>query len=74
MKNLWYAYVSWGSDPTPARGPFRSAEEANAAMERFHCRHGHMSDTWLESGSVRLAGPFATRKAAREADISRPNW
>lgn len=70
MKDHYYTFVRFGSDPMPARGPFKSIEEAEEAMERFRYRHGHLAGTWVASGSVRLVGPFATRKAAREADIS----
>jgi hypothetical protein len=69
-KNTWYTFVSFGSDPMPARGPFRSIEEADAAMENFQARHGHLAGTWLASGSVRMVGPYPTRAKALAADIS----
>jgi len=68
--NTWYTYVRFGSDPMPARGPFRSIEEADAAMENFQARYGHLAGTYLASGSVRLVGPYATRAKALDADIS----
>ena len=66
----WYTIASFGSDPAPAQGPFRSAEEADAAVERFRARHGHLAGTWLAAGSVRILGPFKTRREAQNADIS----
>jgi hypothetical protein len=70
MEKKYYAYVRSGSDPMPARGPFRSFEEADAAMERFKERYGHLASHYLASGNVRLVGPYATRAAALDADIS----
>jgi hypothetical protein len=49
---------------------FRTIEEADAAMENFQARYGHLAGTYLASGSVRLVGPFATRAKALDADIS----
>ena len=69
-KSTWFTYVRFGSDPMPARGPFRSIEEADTAMENFQGRYGHLAGTYLASGSVRLVGPFATRAKALNADIS----
>lgn len=68
--STWYTYVRFGSDPMPARGPFRSIEEADVAMENFRGRYGHLAGTYLTSGSVRLSGPYATRAKALAADIS----
>jgi hypothetical protein len=73
MKDGWYTFVSWGSDPTPARGPFRSIEDADAAMDRFILRHGYKAGTWLKSGNVAMAGPYPTRLKALAADISHNN-
>ena len=66
----WYTYVRAGLNPMPAKGPFSSIEEADAAMERFTFREGYRAGTYLASGSVRLVGPFATRAEALDADIS----
>lgn len=54
----------------PARGPFRSIEEADVAMENFQGRYGHLAGTHLASGSVRLVGPYGSRAKALAADIS----
>ena len=66
----WFTYVKFGSAPGPAVGPFNSIADAESAMDRFLARHGYLAGTYLASGSIRLVGPFATRKAARNADIS----
>ncbi len=71
MKNEnWYTFVRFGSDPMPARGPFKSVEEADEAMEAFRFRYGHLAASYLASGSVRMVGPFPSRAKARNADIS----
>jgi hypothetical protein len=66
----WYTWVKWGSDPAPARGPFRSIDEAASALFVFWDRHGHLASLWLESGNVALAGPFPSRVIALRADAS----
>jgi hypothetical protein len=67
---MWYAIVSFGSSPAPAKGPFASVEKAEDAVSRFRSRHGSLAGTYLAAGSTRIVGPFASRAAAREADIS----
>lgn len=63
-KATWYTFVRFGSDPMPAKGPFKSIEEAETAMESFRERYGHLAGTYLASGSVRLVGPYPTRAKA----------
>ena len=66
----WYTIVHAGSDPQPAKGPFKSVREAEAAMGRFQDRHGYMAGTYLAAGSTRIVGPYETRREALQADIS----
>lgn len=68
-EKTYYTFVCFGSGPMPARGPFRSLEEADEAMARFQSRHGYVAGTYLASGSVRLVGPYPTRAKALVADI-----
>lgn len=70
QKREWFTPVGCGSGPKPARGPFTSTEAALAAVERFRQRYGQHADTYLRSGSVRIAGPYPTRAKAAKADIS----
>jgi hypothetical protein len=65
----WFTYVGCGTNPMPARGPFKTLPEARAAMVRFQERYGHMAGTYLTAGSVHLIAT-KTRQAARKADIS----
>ncbi len=69
-KGTWYTFVVWGSGPAPARGPHPSEEAALEALRRFNRRHGADAGTYAAAGSVRLAGPFKTRREAKEADVS----
>ena len=66
----WYTIVQAGGDPRPAKGPFKSVQEAEAAFGRFQDRHGYMAGTYLAAGSTRLVGPYRTRREALQADIS----
>ena len=65
----WYAWVSFGANPSPAKGPFKTVDEAKVALERFRERYGALAGTYEEVGSVRL-NEYPARAAAREADIS----
>lgn len=66
----WYTFVLFGGGPCPARGPHKTIEAAEEAVRRFRIRHGHEAGTHLAAGSVRMVGPFGSRRAAQEADIS----
>lgn len=68
----WYTTVSFGSGPyaMPPRGPWRSIAEAEDAIERWEDRVAHLAGTIRAAHSVRLVGPYRTRHAARQADIS----
>ena len=69
----WYVILKAGSHPAPARGPHRSLDEAREAWDRFFVRHGSMAGSYVNAGSVRIAGPFRTRREAAAADISIPH-
>jgi len=68
----WYTIVTDGgaTNPTPARGPWKSYEDADAAILAFRERHGHLAGTYLAATNARIVGPYRTRRAALEADIS----
>ena len=66
----WWTILTFGSDPCPARGPFRSLADARAAVRRFRQREGALAGTWLAASSARIVGPFQTRAAAKRADVS----
>lgn len=68
----WFAIVTFGGayNPTPAKGPFRSVDEALGAVERFRQRHGANAGTYLAATSARIVGPCPTRRAAQGTDIS----
>ena len=65
----WYAWVHCGMNPTPAKGPFQSVEEARKALERFRERYGSRAGTYEAAGSIRL-NEYPTRAKARDGDIS----
>ena len=69
----WYVILKAGSHPAPARGPHRSLDEAQEAWNRFFERYGGMAGSYIAAGSVRIAGPFRTRREAAAADISIPH-
>ncbi|CAN5873516.1 hypothetical protein BH23ACT5_BH23ACT5_09830 [soil metagenome] len=56
--------------PLPPRGPWPGMDEADAAIDRYRRRAGSRAGTALAGTSARLAGPYASRAAARQADIS----
>ena len=68
-KTVWYAIVHAGSDPAPARGPYRNPDEVDAALGRFRDRYGAMAGTYEAAGSVGVR-QYATRDDARNADVS----
>ena len=65
----WYAWVRFGGNPSPAKGPFKTVEEAKAALERFRERYGALAGTYEAAGSIRL-NEYPTRAKARDGDIS----
>jgi hypothetical protein len=66
----WWTWVHFGSDPSPARGPFKSLAEAEEAGNRFSQRYGSLAGTYCAAGSHRIVGPYRTRREALAADIS----
>lgn len=66
----WFAVVSVGTKYKGPRGPFRSREEADEAVRRWSAREGYLGGSILAAASVRVYGPYATRRAAKRADIS----
>ena len=65
----WRAWVRFGSNPSPAKGPFKTIEEARGALERFREKYGAEAGTYERAGSIRL-NEYPTRAAARGGDIS----
>jgi hypothetical protein len=70
----WWTTVTFGTaylpGPTPPAGPWRSREEAEEAVARWRRRLGYRAGTYEAASNLRIVGPFRTRAAAREADIS----
>ena len=75
-KNGWYTTVSSGGGLVTAyrcdwpRGPWRSKEEATAALNRWRERKGALAGTIEAAHNVQIVGPFPTREIARSVDIS----
>jgi hypothetical protein len=65
----WYTIVSFGGGSQP-RGPWHSEDAAHEAMDRWYRRRGHYAGTEVAAHSIRVVGPFCTRRAAQETDIS----
>ena len=72
MGNEWYTILTCGGayNPTPARGPWKTVEEAEQAVDNFRGRRGWKAGTLLATTNARIAGPFASRREALAADIS----
>jgi hypothetical protein len=70
--STWYTILTYSGayNPTPARGPHPSLEDANEAVEAFKLEHGSMANHYLRATAARIAGPFATEEEAEAADIS----
>jgi len=64
----WYAWVRFGGNPSPAKGPFKTVEEARKALERFRGRYGALAGTYERSGRITLK-IYVSRESARNADI-----
>lgn len=65
----WWTTVGFGGTPTP-RGPWHSRADAEDAVARWEERTGSEAGTLLAAHSVRIQGPYSTRAAARDGDIS----
>ena len=68
----WYTTVRFGSGPypMPPRGPWKSLDEAHAAMDRWRARVGSLAGTIIAAHHIEIVGPYKSRRAARAADIS----
>lgn len=70
----WYTTVSFGTlfyeGPHIPHGPWKSLDEAQAALKRWSDRSGWLAGTYLNAHNIRIAGPYRTREEARNADIS----
>jgi hypothetical protein len=75
---MWYTTMSQGGASVTAyptdwpRGPWRSAEEGEAALRRWAERRGvtALLGTIRAAHAIRIVGPFPSRRVARAADIS----
>lgn len=75
---MWYTTVSSGGAMVTAyptdwpRGPWRSAEEGEDAIEHWARRREveALLGTIRAAHNLRVVGPFPTREIARQADIS----
>jgi hypothetical protein len=70
MNNGWYAILTWGSSYDGPCGPWKSEADAEASLGRWRYRKGAEAGSIEAASSLRIAGPFPTRDAARSADIS----
>lgn len=65
----WYGLVFHGGaasqTPRPAKGPFKSEKEAEAAIQRFKAKYTHMAGEYL-TVSCPVLYKYETRKDARE--------
>lgn len=72
----WYAifYAGWGDQP--ARGPFRSLADAEAAWRRWYDRQPQRTHdnagSRADAGDARITGPYRTRREARLPDVNDP--
>lgn len=68
---IWYSIVGIDQRPKPAKGPHRSLAEALAAIVRFRNLSvpGHYLNC-IPPGTLRIVGPFPTRKLAHQADFN----
>ena len=65
----WFAFCAWGAGSVPTPRVVTSVAEADSAASRW--RDSCASKRGAPAAAdVRLLGPFATRREAREADIS----
>lgn len=64
----WYASVGFGGNPAP-RGPWRTAEQARDALNRWARRQGPGTTVLIAAHTLRV-NCYETREAARSADIS----
>ena len=64
----WWVFLTFGFWDGLKRGPFKSREKALESLKPWKRKSGFNS---LAAGfTLRLAGPFRTRKEALEANIS----
>ena len=72
----WYTILTYGGRGVAEcgrsipSGPWRSREDTLAAFHGWYERAGQHAGTVCAAPAVRLAGPYSTRRAARDADIS----
>ena len=74
----WYTILASGEAahtqyPPLPHGPWRGADDARAALNRWRDRLGPHADEGIQAMSVRVAGPFCTRETARRSDITDGN-
>lgn len=71
-KYEWFAIVDfgYGACPSAPRGPWRFANEAFAALDRHVDRLDSEGGSYLAATNARVVGPYASRAAARDADIA----
>lgn len=72
---IWYAIVAFGDPESTVRarlprGPFASVDGAREALSRWRARAGWLAGTAEAAHSIRVVGPYATRREARAADVA----
>lgn len=66
----WFTVVSFGGNSGAPSGPWHGEEAAREALGRWQDRMGSEAGTAIAAHSIRIVGPFCTRSAAQDADIS----
>jgi hypothetical protein len=64
--NSWYSVIYGGRYNGP-RGPWKSAEEGKAAIQRYGDSRGYRWGTELAIASLSIVGPYRTREIAKGA-------
>lgn len=72
----WYAIFFSGWMRGPARGPFHTIQEADAAFTRWYDRQPQRTHDNANAratvGEARIVGPYRTRREALKCDINDP--
>ena len=67
--NTWHTIVYTGTCDVPT-GPWPSRTKAHAALSAWESRQGAKTGPLMACHSIRIVGPFRTKKIAKSVDIS----
>lgn len=70
MSDKWWSILTFGSLYDGPHGPWKGREDAEEALGMWRERKGSEALTIENASALRIAGPFDSRDAARNADIS----